>query len=55
LIVVLVLGWRDFDGDSTWLHDLIPAGVGDGRAPNGDKICFSAECRRENPEQPRKP
>jgi hypothetical protein len=55
LIVVLVLSWNGSGGGSTWLHNLIPAGVGDGRAPNGDKICFSAECRRENPEQPRKP
>jgi hypothetical protein len=58
LIVALVLSWHDFGrpaSPASWLHNLIPAGVGDGRAPNGDKICFSAECRRLNPEQPRKP
>jgi protein-S-isoprenylcysteine O-methyltransferase Ste14 len=38
LIVVLVLGWRDFDGDSTWLHDLITRSASrrsaDGRTPS---------------------
>ncbi len=57
LIVVLVLSWRDFGhgeaNPASWLRNLIPANVGDGTAPNGDKICFSAKCRELNPEHPR--
>lgn len=57
LFVVLVLSWHDFGrgisaNPGSWLHNVIPAGVSDGRAPNGDKICFSAKCRQENPEHP---
>lgn len=57
LLVVLVLSWRDFGHGvgtpASWLRNLVPAGVGDGKAPNGDKICFSAKCREQNPEHPR--
>lgn len=55
LLVAVVLTWHDFGrsvvtSPASWLHNLIPAGAGSGRAPNGDKICFSAKCRVENPE-----
>jgi protein-S-isoprenylcysteine O-methyltransferase Ste14 len=57
LVVVLVLSWHDFGhgegSPASWLRNLVPAGVGDGKAPNGDVICFSAKCREQNPEHPR--
>jgi hypothetical protein len=57
LVVALVLSWHDFGhsqgSPASWLRDLIPAGVGDGKAPNGDQICFSAKCRQLHPERPR--
>lgn len=58
LVVTLLLAWNDFGRETStnpasWLRNLIPADVGDGRTSNGDKICFSAQCRQENPEKPR--
>jgi hypothetical protein len=58
LVVALVLSWHDFGRDSSadpasWLRNLVPAGIADGETSHGDKICFSAECRRLNPEKPR--
>jgi hypothetical protein len=57
LIVTFVLSWHDLGhsasgNPASWLHNLIPAGVGGGRPANGDKICFSAKCRELNPEHP---
>jgi hypothetical protein len=58
LVIALFLSWHDFGhsqgNPASWLRNLVPAGIGEGRAPNGDKVCFSAQCRRENPERPRK-
>lgn len=62
LIILVVMAWHNSGGRNagsvgllSWLRNRITAVSGDGRAPNGDRICFSAECRRLNPERPRQP
>lgn len=55
LIILGALAWHNSGGPLSWLRHRITTVSDDGRAPNGDKICFSAECRRLNPEHPRQP